>query len=109
MKIITFLFFLIGTIYCSHAQTASNNNSLKEIAQMQNAQPYFIQVLESKDAEMLFPKLYPVGYIIKETNSKKKKTKYFLGDFASEQEARNSLNIVKALGYKDAIIVRIDY
>jgi hypothetical protein len=73
----------------------------------QNAQPYFIQVAVYPDAKKFFPKLYPIGYILKDTDANKNITKYLLGDFATETEAIQVLKEVKGHGYKDAFVVHL--
>jgi hypothetical protein len=101
---ITFLLILSSVMAYSQAQT----NTIQEEAAKQKAEPFFIQVVESTNPREYFPKLYPIGFILKETNKDKKKTKYLLGDFSTEVEARDALNQVKGAGYKDAFIVSLN-
>jgi len=93
---------------CSFGYSQSQTKSIKEAAAEQNAEPFFIQVTESSNPREYFPKLYPIGFILKETDRSKKKTKYLLGDFSTEIEARDALNIVKGAGYKNAFIVALN-
>lgn len=99
----TFL-FLVGAT-CLFGQ--SKGGTIEQAAAIQKAQPYFIQVAESNNPKEYFPKLYPIGFILKETDANQNKTKYLLGDFSSEVEALDALALVKASGYKDAFIVNI--
>lgn len=98
------MFFIIGAT-CLYGQ--SNGTTIEQAAALQKAQPYFIQIAESNNPKEFFPKLYPIGFILKETDPNEKKTKYLLGDFSTEGEAQDALALVKASGYRDAFIVNI--
>ncbi len=81
--------------------------TIEESAEHQNAKPYFIQIKESKSDREFFPKLYPIGFVIKERDRVKRKTKYLLGDFVSQEEAEKALITVKESGYKEAFVIKI--
>lgn len=70
--------------------------------------PYYIQFLESKDSNKLFPKLYAIGFVIKEQDVQSKKTKYYLGDFKTEAEATEILAEVRKMGYAKAQVIKMD-
>lgn len=80
---------------------------LQKAKVIQKAQPYFIQVASSSDSKRFFPKLYPIGYILKETDNEKNITKYLLGDFATENEAFEILETVRDHGYPEAFVVHL--
>lgn len=67
---------------------------------------YYIHITESKNDREFFPKLYPIGFVIKELNPNNNKTAYFLGEFSTQQEANEALTEVKASGYNKAYIVQ---
>lgn len=79
--------------------------TVEETIEMQKAKPFFIQITESASNREYFPKLYPIGFIIKERDRVKRKTKYLLGDFASKEEADKALLLVKKSGYDEAFVV----
>jgi hypothetical protein len=66
---------------------------------------FYIYVKESTDHKELFPKLYPIGFIIKEKNPATKKTTYLLGEFNSREKAEEALKVVKNSGYTKAHII----
>ncbi len=66
---------------------------------------FYIFVKESTDSKELFPKLYPIGFIIKEKNPNTKKTTYLLGEFNSRAKAEEALKVVKNSGYAKAHII----
>ena len=102
---ILILLFSFSTL---NAQVVSNSNDLSEAsfnAANEMVEMYYIYLKESKNHKELFPKLYPIGFIIKEKANNGKKTKYMLGEFATMLEAEEALNTVKSSGYPDAHIV----
>ncbi len=70
-----------------------------------NKTMYYIYIIESKNHKELFPKLYPIGFVIKEKDAKAKKTTYLLGEFETMPEAEEALKQVITSGYKDAKII----
>ncbi len=69
---------------------------------------FYIFVKESTDSRELFPKLYPIGFILKEKNPDTKKITYILGEFNSRAKAEEALKVVKNSGYSKAHIIEKD-
>ncbi len=84
------------------AQTSDNSSSGSEDVKY----TYLIHVEESSDYEKYFPKLYPLGFIVKVKDEESKLTNYYLGDFSDDQEARVALKEVHYLGYRNAFIIQ---
>ena len=109
-RLIIIFVICLGSI-CASSQSVENYPASNDVAaaiDIQQSQPYFIKVATSKKKDEYFPKLYPIGYIVKDTNKDKKTTNYLLGDFASEGDAKLALEEVKSHGYMDAYVVRIE-
>ena len=73
------ILILLFSISSVNAQVASNSNDLSEASfntATEMVEMYYIYVKESKNHKELFPKLYPIGFIIKEKAKNGKKTKY---------------------------------
>ncbi len=100
------LFLTAALVILGTLAYGQSTPSLAEDIKKQKANPYFIQVAESNNPKEFFPKLYPIGFILKDT--KEQKTTYLLGDFETEIEAKDALASVRASGYTDAFIVNIN-
>ena len=83
---------------CSSATQTESMSSITETM-------YYIFITESKNHKELFPKLYPIGYVMKEKDEKGKKTRYLLGEFKTMPEAEEALKIVVDSGYTQAKII----
>lgn len=90
------LFGYVCFTQSNNPTTLDKDNTLKT---------YLIHVDDSADGQKYFPKLYPLGYILKQKNEGDSKTSYFLGDFKNDHEAKLALQQVKSLGYREAFIV----
>lgn len=102
------ILILLFSFSSVNAQVASSSNDLSEASfntANEMVDMYYIYVKESKNHKELFPKLYPIGFIIKEKANNGKKTKYMLGEFTSMPEAEEALDTVKSSGYPDAHII----
>ena len=111
MNRLIIIFVICLGAFAAQSQTVQKYPASNDVAaaiDIQQAQPYFIKVATSKKKNEYFPKLYPIGYIVQDTNKDKKTTNYLLGDFASEDDAKEALQEVKSHGYQDAYVVMIE-
>ena len=103
-RLITCVLLLISFSCISLAQNPGDaQNAFEESPSLYKK--YLIQVEVSDDSQKYFPKLYPIGYIVKETDEKTNQTTYLLAEFRDNQKATEALQKVKSLGYSEAFIV----
>ena len=100
------LFILASFISTAQEPTISNDPSeigIENDTKMTDM--YYIYLKESKNHKEFFPKLYPIGFIVKEKSPNGKKTKYLLGEFSDRAEAEEALAIAISSGYNEAKII----
>ncbi len=105
LTLISIYLFLFASINASTVPTSHSFSAAQYESDHPADSMFYIYVKESSDHKELFPKLYPIGFIIKEKNPATKKTTYLLGEFNSREKAEEALKVVKKSGYAKAHIV----
>lgn len=105
LSLISTCLFLSASINASTVPMSLNSCAAQYESEHPVESLFYIYVKESSDHKELFPKLYPIGFIVKEKNPATKKTTYLLGEFNSREKAEEALKVVKKSGYTKAHII----